>query len=157
MIKQTTFKAGDLVYYPSRGTEIYKLQESNRLDFPLEIKHGPIWMFFRSNGRINSMNYMTQLVHATEENRELLSRLYGMEFESTKPTPYKIIKHLLTKQKLVVCAVSDENEESARESKIYGIVCFAKDGEFIDAAGYDWKYAIPIDLVTGKEITEIEE
>lgn len=153
---QTTFKAGDLVYYPSRGIEIYKLQESNILGFPLEIKQGTICTIFRSNGNA-CMSDMTQIFHATEENRELLSRLYGMEFESTKPTPYKIIKHLLTKQKLVVCAVSDENEESARESKIYDIVCFAKDGEFIDTAGYSWKYAIPIDLVTGKEITEIEE
>lgn len=39
MIKQTTFKAGDLVYYPNRGTKIYELQESNSLDFLLEIKN----------------------------------------------------------------------------------------------------------------------
>lgn len=66
MIKQTTFKAGNLVYYPNRGTEIYKLQESNRFDFPLEIKQGTTWTIFRSDGKANSLSDMIQLFHATE-------------------------------------------------------------------------------------------
>ena len=75
MIKQTTFKAGDLIYYPNHGTKIYTLQESNRLDFPLKIKNGSTWALFRSNGNANSLSDMTQIFHATEENSYLLSKL----------------------------------------------------------------------------------
>ena len=61
MIKQTTFKAGDLVYYPNRGTKIYELQESNSLDFLLEIKNSSTWTIFHSNGKTNGLSDMIQL------------------------------------------------------------------------------------------------
>ena len=67
MIKQTTFKAGDLVYYPNRGTKIYELQESNSLDFLLEIKNSSTWTIFHSNGKANSLKDITQIFHATED------------------------------------------------------------------------------------------
>lgn len=157
MIKQTTFKAGDLVYYPSRGTEIYKLQESNRLDFPLEIKHGPIWMFFRSNGRINSMNYMTQLFHATEENCYLLSKLYGIGFE--KPRTRQVVEHLLKTHKYVACYTSDFDETPSPDS-VKNFITHIHDSAtlpFVDDECNMWRYAVPFDIKTGEVITEIEE
>ena len=159
MKKQNEFKAGDLVYYPSRGTEIYELQESNHLDFPLEIKHGQIWVFFRSNGRVNSMNYMTQLVHATEENCELLSKLYGVEFEKPRPTPKQVIKHLLKTHKYVACYTSDFDETPSPDS-VKNFITHIHDGvalPFVDAELDEWRYAIPFDIKTGEVITEIEE
>lgn len=159
MIKQITFKAGDKVYYPNRGTEIYKLQESNRLDFPLEIKNGSTWTIFRSNGRANSVSDMTQIFHATEDNCHLLSKLYGIEFEKPRPTPKQVIKHLLRTHEYVACYTSDSNETPSPDS-VKNFITHIHDSAtlpFVDAELDEWRYAIPFDIKTGEVITEIEE
>lgn len=154
---QTTFKAGDLAYYPNRGTEIYKLQESNRLDFPLEIKNGSTWTIFRSNGRANSTSNMVQLFHATEENCYLLSKLYGIEFE--KPRARQVVEHLLKTHKYVACYTSDFDETPSPDS-VKNFITHIHDSATLPFV-YDecnmWRYAVPFDVKTGEVITEIEE
>lgn len=157
MIKQTTFKAGDLVYYPSRGTEIYKLQESNRLDFPLEIKQGTTWTIFRSDGKANSLSDMIQLFHATEENCYLLSKLYGIGFE--KPRTRQVVEHLLKTHKYVACYTSDFDETPSPDS-VKNFITHIHDSAtlpFVDDECNMWRYAVPFDIKTGEVITEIEE
>ena len=154
---QTTFKAGDLVYYPNRGTEIYKLQESNRLDWPLEIQNDQIWSVFRSNGQANGLSDMTQIFHATEDNCYLLSKLYDREFE--KPRPRQVIEHLLKTHKYVACYTSDVNEMPSPVS-VKNFITHIRDRSdlpFEDAGGDGWRYAVPFDIKTGEVITEIEE
>lgn len=158
MIKQTTFKAGDKVYYPNRGTEIYKLEESNSLDFPLEIKNSSAWTIFRSNGRANSASNMVQLFHATEDNCYLLSKLYGIEFEKPKPTPTprQVIEHRLARASFAPCLVGDGYGWDAM-----ALIVRVKDGndgaiEYIDGVGNKWYDAQLIDD-SGCEIWEIEE
>lgn len=157
MIKQTTFKAGDLVYYPSCGTEIYKLQESNHLNFPLEIKHGQIWVLFRSDGKANSLSDMIQLFHATEENCYLLSKLYGIGFE--KPRTRQVVEHLLKTHKYVACYTSDFDETPSPDS-VKNFITHIHDSAtlpFVDDECNMWRYAVPFDIKTGEVITEIEE
>lgn len=159
MIKQTTFKAGDLVYYPNRGTEIYELQESNSLDFLLEIKNSSTWTIFHSNGKTNGLSDMIQLFHATEENCELLSKLYGIEFEKPRPTPKQVIKHLLRTHEYVACYTSDSNETPSPDD-VKKFITHIHNGAtlpFVDAELDEWRYAIPFDIKTGEVITEIEE
>ncbi|OAV36049.1 hypothetical protein AO364_1217 [Moraxella catarrhalis] len=154
---QTTFKAGDLVYYPSRGIEIYKLQESNRLDFPLEIKQGTTWTIFRSDGKANSLSDMIQLFHATEENCYLLSKLYGIGFE--KPRTRQVVEHLLKTHKYVACYTSDFDETPSPDS-VKNFITHIHDSAtlpFVDDECNMWRYAVPFDIKTGEVITEIEE
>lgn len=154
---KTTFKAGDLVYYPSRGTEIYKLQESNRLDFPLEIKQGTTWTIFRSDGKANSLSDMIQLFHATEENCYLLSKLYGIGFE--KPRTRQVVEHLLKTHKYVACYTSDFDETPSPDS-VKNFITHIHDSAtlpFVDDECNMWRYAVPFDIKTGEVITEIEE
>lgn len=157
MIKQTTFKAGDLVYYPNRGTKIYELQESNSLDFLLEIKNSSTWTLFRSNGKANSLKDITQIFHATEDNCYLLSKLYGIEFE--KPRTRQVVEHLLKTHKYVACYTSDSNETPSPDS-VKNFITHIRDGvalPFVDDECNMWRYAVPFDIKTGKVITEIEE
>lgn len=159
MIKQTTFKAGDLVYYPNRGTKIYELQESNSLDFLLEIKNSSTWTLFRSNGKANSLKDITQIFHATEDNCYLLSKLYGIEFEKPRPTPKQVIKHLLRTHEYVACYTSDSNETPSPDD-VKKFITHIHNGAtlpFVDAELDEWRYAIPFDIKTGEVITEIEE
>lgn len=154
---QTTFKAGDLVYYPSRGIEIYKLQESNRLDFPLKIKQGTTWTIFRSDGKANSLSDMIQLFHATEENCYLLSKLYGIGFE--KPRTRQVVEHLLKTHKYVACYTSDFDETPSPDS-VKNFITHIHDSAtlpFVDDECNMWRYAVPFDIKTGEVITEIEE
>lgn len=151
------FKAGDLVYYPSCGTEIYKLQESNHLNFPLEIKNGSTWVLFRNIGKANSLSDMTQIFHATEDNYHLLSRLYGVEFE--KPRTRQVVEHLLKTHKYVACYTSDSNEMPSPDS-VKTFITHIHDSAtlpFVDDECNMWRYAVPFDIKTGEVITEIEE
>lgn len=151
------FKAGDLVYYPSCGTEIYKLQESNHLNFPLEIKNGSTWVLFRSIGKANSLSDMTQIFHATEDNWHLLSRLYGVEFEKLRTR--QVVEHLLKTHKYVACYTSDSNEMPSPDS-VKTFITHIHDSAtlpFVDDECNRWRYAVPFDIKTGEVITEIEE
>lgn len=152
---QTTFKAGDLVYYPSRGNEIYKLQESNILGLPLEIKQGATCTIFRSNGN-TCMSDMTQIFHATEENCYLLSKLYGIGFE--KPRTRQVVEHLLKTHKYVACYTSDFDETPSPDS-VKNFITHIHDSAtlpFVDDECNMWRYAVPFDIKTGEVITEID-
>lgn len=154
---QTTFNAGDLVYYPNRGTEIYKIQESNILGFPLEIKQGTTCALFRSDGKANRLGYMTQLFHATENNCHLLSKLYGIEFE--KPRTRQVIERLLKTHKYVACYTSDVDETPSPDS-VKNFITHIHNGAtlpFVDDECNMWRFAVPFDIKTGEVITEIEE
>ncbi|OAU97548.1 hypothetical protein AO384_0584 [Moraxella catarrhalis] len=101
---------------------------------------------------------MVQLFHATDENCELLSKLYGEEFEKPKPapTPRQVIENKLQTAKFATCLVGDRYHWDAMAL----IVCVKddKDGnvQYIDGVGNVWHGAQLIDD-NENEITEIEE
>ena len=86
------FKAGDLVYYPSYSSKIYKLKENPNKDsnYPLVIKEGNHNIIFIST---TGMDYFSdaapRIFHATLETKKLLDQLYGIEFEEPSKTLYQ--------------------------------------------------------------------
>lgn len=80
------FKAGDLVYYPEQSDEIHKLHKRNEFSagvYFLTIVHNHIrGANFTDDGRRFLSDVGQRIFHATQENYELLSKLYpNVEFE----------------------------------------------------------------------------
>lgn len=146
------FKAGDKVYYPNCGTEIYELQQGSSSDFPLEIKD--IWQIFRRNGSTR-MSDMTQFFHATEENCELLSKLYGVEFEKPelKPTPSAVVKKMLNAGcAYVICNILLPNKVVKDIIRGHEGIAFIGESD-----NYYYDEIVPLDSYTGKVIVDYRE
>ncbi|MFB6349961.1 hypothetical protein ACFBZI_11070 [Moraxella sp. ZJ142] len=81
-----TFKAGDRVYYPRHTNKIITLEKAYALrDFPVRIKYGPDFEDFDSftvDGKEYPHQDCAVIFHANETNRDLLSKLHGVEFEN---------------------------------------------------------------------------
>lgn len=68
----------------------------------------------------------------------------------------ELTKKLLEDQKLVVCRVSKVSDCTARIRKCaLHVIEKCGSDEFVSCAGELWPYAIPIDPITGNEITEL--
>ena len=94
------FKVGDLVYWPSYSQAIYKLEGNNDWgsEFPLAIKQqGRTTMSFTISGRSGLLNKIPSIFHATLENKKILDRLYGVEFEEPSKTLYQKMKEHFNK------------------------------------------------------------
>ena len=77
----------------------------------------------------------------------------------TEATPHEIIQNMLDKGMVVWACVSDKSYDDAR-SKIglheYRIIVYDTDSYYPVLTLYtDWKYAVPIDMATMTEITEV--
>ena len=77
----------------------------------------------------------------------------------TEATPHEIIQHMLDKGMVVRACVSDKSYDDAR-SKIglyaHRIIVYDTDSYYPVLTLYtDWKYAVPIDIATMTEITEV--
>lgn len=90
---------------------------------------------------------MPSIFHATQENYELLSKLYpNVEFE--KP---KAVGSDLTRQKLesgetnILCWVSDVSDHIATQDKrIQVVISEGTNGCFNDYARENWLFAVPV-------------
>ena len=77
----------------------------------------------------------------------------------TEATPHEIIQHMLDKGMAVWASMSDDSYDAAR-AKIgryaYHITGYDADNKYpVRAKPFGWKYAIPIDVATMTEITEV--
>lgn len=158
------FKAGDLVYYPTMGTQVFQLDACRGRDcLPICIRFdGDEGAFeaFTSTGFVYLTDQLPKIFHATEENHALLEKLYGKEFQKppTKPTSRDIIKAMLERgDKYVPCYVSRTYDPPNEGSYLDFIVCAHNDGRFYNQLRSGWKYATPFDPKTGEPITEIPE
>ena len=77
----------------------------------------------------------------------------------TEAKPHEIIQHMLDKGMAVWVCVSDESYDSARAS--IGMVAnrvtrYSTDGYYpVQTWHANWKYAVPVDIATMTEITEV--
>lgn len=152
------FKVGDKVYYPSKSTKVHALHEKGKEGYALFFNHNNHVYSFKSNGIEWSGEIVPAIFHATPENRELLCKLYGVEFEAPpKPkTPKEVIQAMLDNGwDSVPCYISDDDEATAIRNGIKSLI----DMGSIDS----WDFCVPfcnrtgkviIDFVDGKEITE---
>ena len=155
------FKADDLVYYPTMGTQVFQLDECRGFDcLPLCIRFDGdegVFESFTSTGFVYSTDQLPKIFHATEENHALLEKLYGKEFQKppTKPTSRDIIKAMLERgDKCVPCYVSDvfDNPFHIHE---WTFICTVAYSRFLANNKESYKYATPFDPKTGQPITEM--
>ena len=98
---------------------------------------------FTENGHFTNADIAPSLVLATEENRLMLNKLLGVEYEPVKLTGSDLAKKLL-KDKPQTCYVSDDSDERATSRNVVLIMEFEND-RFISKSGTGWKFAVPCD------------
>ena len=144
--KSHKFKEGDMVYLIgfdclkphkliSRGVDYFTMK------FKVEVANG-VFETFTEDGKFLTGNTTPSIVMATEENRLILNKLLGVEYEPVKLTGSDLAKKLL-KDKPQTCYVSDNSDEHATSrSGVVLIVEFEND-RFISKSGVGWKFAVP--------------
>ena len=78
---------------------------------------------------------------------------------SAEATPHEIIQHMLDKGMAVWACVSDKSYDDARANigrHAYRVTEYDADSNYpVRVQGFGWKYAVPIDITTMTEITEV--
>lgn len=167
-MKEVKFKAGDLVYCPSETSKICQLKDGKYSGMPLIIEISTqiqSEIHLTADGRLNIGKDVCYIVHATQENYELLSKLYpNVEFEPPpkRKEPKEIIKAMLKAgHKYILCEVYCNG--------YYGtdsiIAIDESDGRFVGGTEDNyWGKVIPIntkgqkiiDFVNGEVVLESE-
>ena len=97
---------------------------------------------FTENGHFTNADIAPSLVLATEENRLMLNKLLGVEYEPLKLTGSDLAKKLL-KDKPQTCYVSDMSDECAVSNKGIDLIAKFENGRFITMIGILWDHAVP--------------
>ena len=140
------FKEGDMVYLIGFGYfKPCKLlladSKLSRLKFKIVMSDGN-WETFTANGCYTPKDVEPSIVLATEENRLILNKLLGVEYEPVKLTGSDLAKKLL-KDKPQTCYVSDNSDEHATSRSGIVLIMEYEDGSFISKSGVGWKFAVP--------------
>lgn len=143
-----TFKAGDKVYFPSQDNKIYTLDCRESVDYPLFIDELTISVTI--DGKYSTGDQNSSIFHATDENYQLLSKLYNTEFEK----PKKVLKgsdlarHLLSEGKWLICYLDDKSDKCAIKDLSIGLIIEIDDNDnFIEYDGTTWNYAVPLHFI----------
>lgn len=144
--KSPKFKEGDMVYLIGFGYfKPCKLlladSKLSRLKFKIVMSDGN-WETFSENGCYKNYGKEPSIVLATEENRQMLNKLLGVEYEPLKLTGSGLAKKYL-KDKPQTCYVSDNSEDYAKSSGCVVLIMEYVDGSFISISGVGWKFAVP--------------
>lgn len=80
------FKVGDNVYFPRQTTKVCTLVEFDSISYPLSIalNSSSRLEICTTSGEVYEGAGIPCILHATPENKELLEKLYGVEFEARK-------------------------------------------------------------------------
>ena len=97
---------------------------------------------FTENGHYTNATTTPSIVLATEENRQILNKLLGVEYEPVKLTGSDLAKKLL-KDKPQTCYVSSGSEEYATLSGGVVLIMEFENDRFISKMGTGWKFAVP--------------
>lgn len=143
-IVNTTFKVGDKVYKFGEDDvknvlEVFEYRYMSISNYPHRVNHETI-------------------CHATQENYELLCKLYPhIQFE-LPPSPLTgsdLTKIMFERGDFtVVCKCSNESESVASTHSPLRLIVGHIDGMFHDNAGFCWAYTIPYDHKTNLPLTE---
>ena len=144
--KSTKFKEGDMVYLIGFGCfKPCKLTLSNCEDLPLKLEvvmDNNDYETFTANGCYTPKDVEPSIVMATEENRQMLNKLLGVEYEPVKLTGSDLAKKLL-KDKPQTCYVSDISDDIASSDACIDVIAKFENGGFITMSGVHWRYAVP--------------
>ena len=141
------FKEGDMVYLIGFGClKPRKLQtgfnNGSPMKFKVMVDDMNNYETFTANGCYTTKDVEPSIVLATEENRLILNKLLGVEYEPVKLTGSDLAKKLL-KDKPQTCYVSDNSDDYAKSSSGVVLIMEYENGSFISKSGVGWKYAIP--------------
>ena len=142
------FKEGDMVYLIGFGclkprkllttSDNYSLMK-----FKVEVTSN-IFETFTEDGKFLTIDVTPSIVLATEENRQMLNKLLGVEYEPVKLTGSDLAKKLL-KDKPQTCWISDVSDEHAISSMGVTLIMQFENDRFISKSGVGWKFAVPCD------------
>ena len=140
------FKEGDMVYLIGFGClKPHKLLSTD--DAYLTMKFRVIIddnnsKTFTESGCYTTSDVEPSLVLATEENRLMLNKLLGVEYEPVKLKGSDLAKKLL-KDKPQTCWISDVSDECAVSSSGVTLITEFENDRFISKSGAGWKFAVP--------------
>ena len=140
------FKEGDMVYLI--GFNHFKpckllTTGGNYLTMKFKVKvDGGNYLTFTENGCYAANGVEPSIVLATEENRKMLNKLLGVEYEPLKLKGSDLAKKLL-KDKPQTCYVSDNSDENATSNELIYLVVKFENGVFITMSGIRWVHAVP--------------
>lgn len=152
-MSNTTFKVGDLVYFPTLSTKVYTLSGTSCGCYIVRVDDDGT---FTKDGKLYDDDNIQRIFHATEENRELLSKLYGVEFEAP---PKKLTGSDLTRKlladgaKYVLCYVGDHGDPTDSINPV-DVIEYFHVSSFISCYGTNWKYATPIKVLDNIDVMD---
>ena len=140
------FKEGDMVYLIGFDClKPHKLISTGdgyfTMKFKVEVVDG-VFETFTKDGKLRTANATPRIVLATEENRQMLNKLLGVEYEPVKLTGSDLAKKLL-KDKPQTCYVSDISDDIASSDACIDVIAKFENGGFITMSGVHWRYAVP--------------
>lgn len=140
------FKEGDMVYLIGFGClKPRKLQTGFNNGLPMKFKvevNNDVFETFTEDGKYLTIDVTPSIVLATEENRKMLNKLLGVEYEPVKLTGSDLAKKML-KDKPQTCYVSDVSDEYALCNSGVVLVVEFENNRFISKGGAGWKFAVP--------------
>lgn len=140
------FKEGDMVYLIGFNClKPHKLLAKVDNDSPMKFKVEVAKDFFETfteDGKYLTIDVTPSLVLATEENRQMLNKLLGVEYEPSKLTGSDLARKML-KDKPQTCYVSDKSDEHAISNGSVFLIASFKNLAFITMKGYRHGYAVP--------------
>ena len=146
--KPSKFKEGDMVYLIGFDClKPRKLQTRFNNGSPMKFKVevvNDVFETFTEDGKFLTKDATPSLVLATEENRLMLNKLLGVEYEPLKLTGSDLAKKLL-KDKPQTCYVSDNSDDYAKSSGGVVLIMEFENDRFISKSGAGWKFAVPCD------------
>ena len=144
--KSPKFKEGDMVYLI--GFDCLKPRklistgdDYSTMKFKVEVVNC-VFETFTEDGKLLTSDDTPSIVIATEENRQMLNKLLGVEYGPVKLTGSDLAKKLL-KDKPQTCYVSDISEVFGKSSGCVVLIMEYADGVFISKSGASWKFAVP--------------
>ena len=131
------FQVGDKVYYPGFSTQVLEIESngnSNASSYPLRISTHYSFENFTKEGYIHTRITSTSIVLATQENRELLEKLHGVEFETppfkTRSVTLEVPETFVPKLNEVYWCINLAAED--------GVNCMTNTGTRVDQMFIKW-------------------
>ena len=142
------FKEGDMVYLIGFDClKPHKLLSTGdnylTMKFKVEVAKD-VFETFTEHWKYLTIDTTPSIVLATEDNRQMLNRLLGVEYEPVKLKGSDLAKKLL-KNNPQTCYVSDVSDEYAVSNGGVVLIMELENGIFISKNGVGWKHAIPCD------------
>ena len=146
--KSPKFKEGDMVYLIGFGClKPRKLQTRFNNGSPMKFKVevvNDVFETFTADGKFLTKDATPRIVLSTEENRLILNKLLGVEYEPVKLTGSDLAKKLL-KDNPQTCYVSDISDDCAKSRSGVVLIMEYENDRFISKSGVGWKFAVPCD------------